>query len=296
MSNIMLQSVNIPNGETIAYRERAGGDEVILLIHGNMTSSKHWDLLLETLPPQYKLYAVDMRGFGGSSYYQPIESIKDFSDDIKSFVDAVGLKQFSMVGWSTGGTVAMRYAIDYPTDVQKLVLLCSGSTRGYPFMSVDANGEFIRLATLEEIKKDATKTIPVSQAYEQRNKDFLKAVWNSLIYTNNQPDEQKYDEYLEDMLTQRNLSEVYHALNSFNISNVHNGVTEGSGEAKKITHPTLIVAGENDLVITQQMTEEIKEDLSVQAELIYLKGCGHSPLIDDLEQLQLTITNFLRKP
>ncbi|WP_216828377.1 intracellular short-chain-length polyhydroxyalkanoate depolymerase [Alkalihalobacterium elongatum] len=295
MSHTTLNSVILPNGETITYREREGGNEVVLLIHGNMTSSKHWDILMDVLPSQYKLYAVDMRGFGGSSYYKPIESIKDFSDDIKCFVDAIGLKKFSVIGWSTGGTVAMRYAIDYFSDINKIILLCSGSTRGYPFVSVNEKGEYIRLTTLEEIKKDATKAIPVSQAYEQRNKDFLKAVWNSLIYTTNQPNDQKYDEYLEDMLTQRNLTEVYHALNIFNISNVHNGIVEGTGEAKNITHPILILAGENDLVITKQMTEEITEDLNEHALVTYLKGCGHSPLIDDLDQLTLAITDFLQK-
>ncbi|GAA3325912.1 hypothetical protein GCM10020331_059700 [Ectobacillus funiculus] len=75
-----------------------------------MTSSKHWDLLIEELDSKYKLYAVDMRGFGISSYHTPIERIKDFSDDIKLFVDEMGLKKiFGIIGWSTGGAVAMEF-------------------------------------------------------------------------------------------------------------------------------------------------------------------------------------------
>ena len=79
-----------------------------------MTSSKHWDILIEKMDPKYKIYAVDMRGFGISSYHTPVQRIKDFSDDIKLFVDEIGLKDFSMIGWSTGGAAAMELCADYP--------------------------------------------------------------------------------------------------------------------------------------------------------------------------------------
>ena len=290
-----LKEVQLRNGETIAYREREGGEEVVLLVHGNMTSSKHWDILMEAFPPEYKLYAVDMRGFGASSYNNPITTIKDFSDDIKGFVDSLGLQNMTLVGWSTGGVVSLQYTIDYPDDVSKIILLASGSTRGYPFMTVNEAGEWVRLTTLEEVKKDATKSIPIQEAYAKRDKDFLKNIWNMLIYTRNQPTEQKYEEYLEDMMTQRNLTEVYQALNIYNISNVHNGLVEGTGEVEKIQKPALILAGDSDLVITPEMTKEIKEDLGENGELVYLKGCGHSPLIDDMQQLISAMTTFLKK-
>ena len=109
-----MKEVQLTNGETIAYREREGGEKKVLLIHGNMTSSKHWDLVLDNMAEEFKLYALDLRGFGNSSYNQLITSIKDFSDDVKLFVDEIGLKDFAIVGWSTGGAVAMQFAADYP--------------------------------------------------------------------------------------------------------------------------------------------------------------------------------------
>ena len=82
LSNVQYKYIQLPNGETIAYQEREGGHKKILLIHGNMTSSVHWDLILEKMDPSYKLYAIDMRGFGRSTYHHQIRSIKDFSDDV----------------------------------------------------------------------------------------------------------------------------------------------------------------------------------------------------------------------
>lgn len=294
--SVEMKKVNLPNGETLAYREREGGEQRVLLIHGNMTSSKHWDLVLEKMDPSFKLYAVDMRGFGGSTYLKPIQSIKDFSDDIKQFVDVIGLTDFSIVGWSTGGAVAMQFVADYPGICEKLVLLASASTRGYPFFGLteaglpDLNN---RLQTYEDVKQDS-KTLAIQGAYDSRNRDLLKATWNMLIYTKNQPNEEQYEEYVDDMLTQKNLAEVYHALNTFNISSIHNGLTEGNNQAKDITVPTLVLRGERDLVIAEHMATEIMEDLGKNARFVELKDCGHSPLVDDLDQLLNEMTNFLK--
>jgi pimeloyl-ACP methyl ester carboxylesterase len=290
-----LHTIHLTNGETLGYREREGGHIPLVLVHGNMTSSKHWDVFMEAMPSDYKIIAVDLRGFGMSTYKQPIGTLKDFSNDIKLFVDAVGWQRFVIMGWSLGGGVAMQFAADYPEYVEKLILLASASTRGYPFYEMNAKGEIVkRCETIEEIYQEPSKTIPVSEAYRTKNKAFLRQMWDLLIYTHNQPDEEKYDEYLDDMCTQRNIAEVYHALNIFNISHHHNGLTDGNGQVDRIPGPVLILWGENDLVVTEQMTKEIIEDLGDKAETVILKGCGHSPLIDDVHQLVQAVDSFLK--
>ena len=60
--------------------------------------------------------------------------------------------------------------------------------------------------------------------YDTENREGLKAFGMQLIYTHNKPDDEKYEEYVDDMLTQKNLADVYHSLNTFNISGNHNGV------------------------------------------------------------------------
>jgi pimeloyl-ACP methyl ester carboxylesterase len=293
---VKLKKVDLQNGETIAYRERDGGTKKVLLIHGNMTSSKHWDLLVDQIDPEYKVFALDLRGFGESSYHKPIMSINDFSDDVKMFVDEIGLKDFALVGWSTGGAVGMQFAADYPDYCEKLVLLASASTRGYPFFVTSEEGLLDvnnRLVTYEDVKADAGKTIAVQTAYDQQNRGFLKAMWNMLIYTDRQPEERHYDEYVNDMLTQRNLAEVYHSLNTFNISALNNGLKDGTDQVKDIQIPVLVLRGDRDLVVTKRMADEIVEDFAGRARFAELKDCGHSPLVDDLDQLLQHIEGFL---
>lgn len=290
----MMKVIELSNGETIAYREREGGQTNVLLIHGNMTSSKHWNLIYETIDSNYKIYAIDLRGFGSSSYHTPIQSIQDFSHDVKLFVDEIGLKEFSIVGWSTGGAVAMQFVADYPGYCNKLILLASESTRGYPFHGKTSEQEEIqRLALHEDIKADVIRTIPVQTAYDTNNTELLKMIWDSVIYTKNKPAAYLYDEYVQDMRTQRNLAEVHHANNTFNISHHHNGLVEGNGKVDQINVPVLVLRGDRDLVITAEMNEELLQDLGEKATYIELKDCGHSPLVDDLNQLIRAMSEFL---
>lgn len=293
-----LKFVELTNGETLSYRERPGGEKVLLLVHGNMTSSKHWDGLMEALDPEYTVIAPDLRGFGKSTYHTRVQHIKDFSNDLKCFIDLLDLKVFGLVGWSTGGAIAMQFCIDYPDLCGKLVLLASASTRGYPFYKsgeVGSTDFHRRLTTIEEIETDPGKTIPMQSLYDSKNREGLKAVWNSVIYTHNRPDDRKYEEYVDDMLTQRNLADVYHVLNTFNVSRVNNPAAAGTGEVDSITIPVLNLYGERDAVVTFSMTKEIMEDFGNKAKSIMLTSCGHSPLIDDLQQLTDVIEQFLKE-
>lgn len=293
---ITLDSVNLPNGEKLGYRKKDGGEKLVILLHGNMTSSKHWDILMESMPEKFTIYAPDLRGFGISSYNQKINSLHDFSEDLKLFCDKLNLKSFILMGWSTGGGVAMDFTADHSEYVKRLILMESVGTKGYPIFKKDENGKPIPgelLSTKEEIASDPVQVLPILNAYENRDKETMKMIWNNTIYTDNQPEPEKYDEYLEDMFTQRNLVDVDYALAHFNISNEDNGLEDGNGKAEKIEIPTLILYGENDKVVTEQMAKDINKDIGNNAQLKYLKNCGHSPLIDDLDQLLEKILKFL---
>lgn len=292
---IHLKSVELPNGETLGYRERDGGDEVVVLIHGNMNSSCHWDVVLEQMDVRYKLYAVDLRGFGISTYHTPIESLSDFTADVKQWVDLLGLTRFTLIGWSTGGGVAMEYTAAYPDEVTRLVLLASVSTRGYPFYEDGTNGlpDVTRRITAIEGIRSLTRNTLIESANIRRDRQFMKQLYEAVIYDRNQPEEARYETYLDDILTQRNLMDVYHALNTFNVSVFDHEASPGSGAVKRIKAPVLVLRGMQDLVITEAMTRETLADLGDIAEFVPLTGCGHSPLVDDLPQLLHTIESFL---
>ncbi|MBO9129192.1 alpha/beta hydrolase [Bacillus sp. 165] len=297
MNQVSLKSVTLSNGETLAYREAGEGTNILLLVHGNMTSSKHWDVLIDKLEKDYKIYAVDLRGFGESTYYNEITSLKDFSEDLLLFADALGLCKFSIAGWSTGGGISMQFAADYPDYVQNLILIESVGVKGYPMFKKDEMGQPIPgqfLTTKEEIAADPVQVFPVLQALKNRDRNFYRALWNLVIYTHKQPEHQKYEEYIDDMLTQRNLVDVDYALVHFNITDEYNGVTQGNGSVTKIQSPTLILQGDRDYVVPQKMGEEIANYIP-HAKLVILENTGHSPLVDCLDELTDQMRNFIGK-
>lgn len=292
---VSVDTVEVETGETIGYRERVGGEIPVVLLHGNMTSSKHWDVVLEDMDERFSLYAMDMRGFGNSSYEEPIDSLADFADDLALFADELGLDSFHLWGWSTGGGVAMEFAAMHPDRVRKLVLLAPPSTRGLPIYRKDEDGNPTDevLTDREEIARDPVQVAPVLDAYETEDAATMKAIWNQLIYVDDQPESDHYDEYVEDMFTQRNLVDVDYALVHFNSSDEHNGITAGSGRASEIDAETLVLRGERDRVISEGMMEQVLEDLDTDTAFVELENCGHSPLIDDREQLLNEVESFL---
>ncbi len=281
----------------MAYREREGGVTPLLLIHGNMSSSTHWDILMEHMPVEYKIYAIDLRGCGESSYKQPFDSLYELAEDIFQFVVQMGLSNAHVVGWSTGGGVAMCLAARHPQIVKTLTLMCSISTRGYPIYKITyglpkpIRGK--RLTTKEEIERNLLKTQLVLKAYEEHNHLILKVLWNLLVYQNGRPHKDRYHQYLEEMCKQRNLIDIYDAINTFNISEYDNGLMKGSGDVNHIKAPVLVITGEEDRVIPREMSHELVKDLGPEAKHVRLPHCGHSPLSDDLHEVVYQLTTFI---
>nr|WP_276576103.1 alpha/beta hydrolase [Oceanirhabdus seepicola] len=109
-------------------------DNIIILIHGNVSSCIFWDEIIDELGKKNWILAPDLRGYGDTEAL-PIDAtkgVRDWSEDIKNFVDALGIKsKFHIVGWSLGGGVAMQYVIDYPEDISTLTLISPVSPYGF---------------------------------------------------------------------------------------------------------------------------------------------------------------------
>lgn len=119
--------------ETHLLESGPGDGKPVVFLHGNASSSRFYAELLAALPADYRAIAPDFRGFGGSER-RPIDATRglgDFADDVAALVDELGLESPTLVGWSTGGGVALRYAIDRPGAVESLTLINPVPPFGY---------------------------------------------------------------------------------------------------------------------------------------------------------------------
>lgn len=105
----------------------------VVLVHGNVSSSLFWQPLMLALPEDLRVIAIDLRGFGASEVL-PVDAtrgVRDFSDDVASVLDDLGISGAHIVGWSLGGGVVMQLLLDRPELVASLTLESPVSPYGF---------------------------------------------------------------------------------------------------------------------------------------------------------------------
>ncbi|SCX75377.1 intracellular short-chain-length polyhydroxyalkanoate depolymerase [Alkaliphilus peptidifermentans] len=288
LKRLSYGTIEVKGGDTLFYREAGEGEKTILLIHGNMSSSKHWEPIMDSLSEEHHLYAVDLRGMGKSTYNRPFNSLKELAEDVKELIDQKMLENLVVVGWSTGGGVAMELAILYPEIIERLVLISSVSYKGYPLYKKDENGQPIIgevYNTKEEMAQDPIQVIPALNAIENKDYDLMRQIWDALIYVHKKPEEDDYKMFLNATFEQRNLVDIDWALANFNLEE----------SIKSINIPVLALWGDSDLVVAKDMVEETVKAIGVNAGLEILKNSGHSPMVDCPELLAEKIINFIKE-
>lgn len=287
MKDYDLKFIDLDSGEKIAYRESGQEGKIIVLIHGNMSSSVHYQPLINLLEKNFKVYAPDMIGFGDSTYNRRVSSLKDFAEDITEFIEKLNLTGVNLMGWSTGGGVALEVAANIPDRISKVFLQSSVGIQGYPMFKKDENYKPIlseRIFKREDIEKDPVQVVPALEAYRNNNKEYFRYIWDLTIYNKVKPIEEDYDKYLEAILKQRNLVDVDVALATFNMTHDYNGVVEGTGRIDLVKCPIVILHGEDDLIVPLEFAKLTKQYFEDQAELVVIKGAGHSLFTDDIDK------------
>ena len=132
-ASVEARTVETPRIET--HLLEAGDPEgaPLVLLHGNLSSSRFWAETMAALPADYHVLAPDLRGYGQTEP-KPIDATRgmgNFAHDIHSLLSELGIDRPSFVGWSNGGGVALRYAIDHPEAVAALALVNPISPYGF---------------------------------------------------------------------------------------------------------------------------------------------------------------------
>ncbi len=111
--------------QSLCYLKRGEGEEAALLIHGLGGDLNNWLFNHEALADGLAVYALDLRGHGGSSKQLGSGSLHEFVEDLRGFLDSLGLQKVHLVGHSMGGAVALQFALADPGRVSSLVLIAS---------------------------------------------------------------------------------------------------------------------------------------------------------------------------
>lgn len=111
------------------YRVLGKGDPLVIL-HGLFGSSDNWQSQAKKLAEFYTVYLVDLRNHG-HSFWSPEHTYDLMAEDVHRLIEELNLKKITLLGHSMGAKVAMTFAQQHPTLLDKLILVDMG-IKEYP--------------------------------------------------------------------------------------------------------------------------------------------------------------------
>jgi pimeloyl-ACP methyl ester carboxylesterase len=117
------------HGHRAIYRIAGEGPPVVL-IHGMVNSSRHWEQVALRLARDHTVVAPDLIGHGDSATPRGDYSLGAHAASIRDLLTAIGIDRASIVGHSLGGGVAMQFFYQFPQRTERLALVSSGGLGG----------------------------------------------------------------------------------------------------------------------------------------------------------------------
>lgn len=118
---------------------------LIALIHGLGLSRRLWDAHIPALSERHRVLNYDLYGHGDSAPLPREATLSLYSDQLARLMDHLSLDRAAVVGFSIGGMINRRFALDHPERLSALVILNSPHDRGKePQKAVEARAATVR--------------------------------------------------------------------------------------------------------------------------------------------------------
>ncbi|MEM3795055.1 MAG: alpha/beta fold hydrolase [Thermoprotei archaeon] len=253
---------------------------VTFVLHGG-PGMDHTYLLpwLKPLEKVGQMVFIDHRSTGLSEEQTCAESwtIEQFADDVEALRKYLGLNKINLLGSSFGGMWSLVYAVRYPYNVGKIVLVDTAA-------SWDTWSDAQKIA--DEKANEAQKKI-MRDVFEGRvrTKEEQKKWWEVMLplyfY--------RYDEKLGSELIARSKGSPILAAQMFKEIIPKYDVRD---KLWRITSPTLIIVGRHDWITPLSQAEEIHR-LIPNSKLVIFERSGHMPFIEENERFEQIVGEFL---
>ncbi|WP_274426859.1 alpha/beta fold hydrolase [Chelativorans sp. YIM 93263] len=142
------------------YYEVHGAGEPLLLLHGGLGTTDMFDAVLPALTAEREVIAVDLHGHGRTVLGDRDIDLIDMGNDMSVILNELGYDKVDAMGYSMGGGVAFRLAVQHPEMVRRLVLVSTGFARDgfYP-------GILEQQAQVAADMAEMMKNTPMYQSY-----------------------------------------------------------------------------------------------------------------------------------
>jgi esterase len=251
------------------------GLQPILFLHGGALTAHTWDLCCLALRDEFHCLALDQRGHGDTDWAPDANySITAQREDVRGFVDKLGLHRFVLAGMSMGAINALAFAIHYPEKLSHLVIIDAGpeirrpgSSRIRDFVNGGANPEpldaIIERALAFNPRRDP-KILRRSLMHNLRQQADGNWVWKY--------DRKRFQQMDRDM---------------------HTAERRALADALvKVTVPTLVVRGAESDVFHEEDAERLAQRLP-DGRYVTIPRAGHTVQGDNPKDLAEALREFL---
>jgi pimeloyl-ACP methyl ester carboxylesterase len=235
---------------------------VVLILHGWGGSSDSWTEIIKSLAEQgYKVVAIDFPGFGKSLTPPKPWTINDYTNLVFDFTEKLEIKDFTILGHSFGGRVAVRFIVRHPEKVKNLILVDAAGIKA----KLDFKTTLIFLAS-------KTGNALFSSKYTERFKDSAKSFFYKFL---------RHKDYVKADGTMKETMKLVLREDML-------------PDLSKINTKTFIIWGKEDKLVPVKFAYIFKKNIT-DSEVKVLPEVGHSPHLEAPEKLSEIILNFLNK-
>ena len=262
-------------GDAAIYYEDEGQGLPLVLLHGYALNGVMWDLQIPIFAKSFRVINVDLRGFGKSSCGNKWSG-SVMAADVSGLIKSLSLENIAILGFSMGGPVAFRAALENPDLVSRLIMVSSilpSAGRPKAPKEIISQQKEIEILRSKGIIGWAESTGlwsgPLVNGMFDGNLD-IRPLWEKLIARHN------FD-YLMNMMTAR--------LSSAPSANWRSRLGE-------IKQETLIIMGESDSYFIDGC--RILAESIPNSELKIISNAGHMLNLEALEQFNPIILNYIK--
>ena len=279
--------ITLDNGSRIHTLVKGNPDgPVLVLLHGYLASLFTFDKVVPQLSEKYKVVCLDFPAFGLTGAVPNKDySIESFIETVNQVVKKLSIDKFYLLGHSMGGRVAWRYAIKYPDQVKKLILVGSG---------VLLNEGDLERFERQNIPK-AFRYIGANFPYKEKfvyftPKFFAKQGAKVSVYDQNLVTDEMVDQYYDLPL----LEGSRQALADMALMNeVKDLLLDDENLLQQIKVPSLMIHGDKDNIIGLWATKPFENNIN-NLKIKIFKNMGHMPMIEDPIGVVKEINDFIK--
>lgn len=282
MSTDSLHYIQLPSGIRLAYSDEGAGATTLIFLHGLGSNQKAWQKNIPAFSAKYRCIAPDLPGYGASQQGDYAYDMTFFAKTVSELADALHLNNVVLIGHSMGSQIAIHCVLRAPQRWQKLILLAPA---GFETFTEQERAWFQLIYTPEVLKatppEQIRKNFEINFLHFPADAEFMIADRMTLRASEN------YDSYC------RMIPKCVQGM-------LREPVFE---RLQEIRCPTLIVYGENDLLIPNKIlhksltTTQVAESGRAQipdCRLKMLPQAGHFVQWESANAANTEILNFLQ--